>query len=409
MDTTQLVLSAQEKDEQAVKELYYDSYRQAYTVALLMAGNGDDAYDIMQESYYKAFTNLDLLANKAGFGSWFNKIVILKIKDFLKKKRGIELFFNAANLPKEVYEGRKFCPQPDVDYSENAKLAAQMLGTLTAEQRLTFAATVLQELSVNELAETLDVTEGAVGNALNDGKFALQVQSELLDQGNNSLPVPPEETVSFISFLLCRDAGKADVHEMAPKVRAAALGEDAAAEDSELKEKASGKVFKSKGQLIAVSAAGAVALLALVFCFIVFALPKITGRQNVLSSVFFQDKSNGASNGEITPETLIQDFEVAFKNGDENAMAELYAPEERTKQKAKGFGLSMIMDFVNTISKGTVDYEFTMEEVTYDGDSASAPLTITAKLGEIKLKDFDYNVSFVKVDGVWYIKEFEKT
>ena len=67
----------------------------------------------------------------------------------------------------------------------------------------------------------------------------------------------------------------------------------------------------------------------------------------------------------------------------------------------------MLKGFVDTVSGGMIEYVFDVGEVTYDGDAANAPLTISVKLGDISLKSFSYRTDFVKQDGRWYIKEFQ--
>ena len=58
MDTSQLVRRVQNGDEKALNELYYNCYKQAYTVALMLTKSEPDSYEIMQDSFLSAFLSI---------------------------------------------------------------------------------------------------------------------------------------------------------------------------------------------------------------------------------------------------------------------------------------------------------------------------------------------------------------
>ena len=67
-----------------IYELYYKAM---YNTALRIVGDPDDAEDVMQEAFLKAFQKLDTFIGKVSFGAWLKKIVINKALDFIKLKR----------------------------------------------------------------------------------------------------------------------------------------------------------------------------------------------------------------------------------------------------------------------------------------------------------------------------------
>ncbi|MBN1132588.1 MAG: RNA polymerase sigma factor [Bacteroidales bacterium] len=67
-----------------IYELYY---RVMYNTALRIVGDPDDAEDVMQEAFLKAFRKLDTFSGKVSFGAWLKKIVINQALDFIKLKK----------------------------------------------------------------------------------------------------------------------------------------------------------------------------------------------------------------------------------------------------------------------------------------------------------------------------------
>ena len=58
-----------------------------YNTTLRIVGDSDDAEDVMQEAFLKAFTKLRTYRGEVSFGAWLKRIVINKALDFLRLKR----------------------------------------------------------------------------------------------------------------------------------------------------------------------------------------------------------------------------------------------------------------------------------------------------------------------------------
>lgn len=68
-----LVEQAKQHDQKAIEELYRMTYSIMYSLAMTLCENHSDAEDILQESYVRAFSKLDTLAEKAAFINWLRK------------------------------------------------------------------------------------------------------------------------------------------------------------------------------------------------------------------------------------------------------------------------------------------------------------------------------------------------
>ena len=82
-----LVERARTGDEDAMTELYRRHERRAYNLALRTLGNPWDAADVAQETFIKAFKNLDSFKGEARFGTWLHRIVVNAAYDHFRRHR----------------------------------------------------------------------------------------------------------------------------------------------------------------------------------------------------------------------------------------------------------------------------------------------------------------------------------
>jgi RNA polymerase sigma-70 factor (ECF subfamily) len=82
-----LIEACKRGDQKAQFELYRLYYVAMYNTTLRIVGDSDDAEDVMQEAFLKAFTRLDSYRQEVSFGAWLKRIVINKALDFLRLKK----------------------------------------------------------------------------------------------------------------------------------------------------------------------------------------------------------------------------------------------------------------------------------------------------------------------------------
>lgn len=163
----ELAVKIQNGDKSAFDELYKLTSERAYFVALEFTKNNQDAEDILQESYIKALSKINELDKPESFSSWLNQIVANKSKDFLKKKKPM-LFEAEENEVFEVLpdEDTSFSPEENLDQTEFQKTVMEVLDELSEEKRACVLMMYFEELSVGEIAETLEIPEGTVKTRL---------------------------------------------------------------------------------------------------------------------------------------------------------------------------------------------------------------------------------------------------
>lgn len=87
MDYKKAVEAALKGNESAFSALYESTQRDMYYIALKYMKNEEDAMDVLQDSYIKAWQSLATLKDPASFRAWFGRIVANTAKNALAKKR----------------------------------------------------------------------------------------------------------------------------------------------------------------------------------------------------------------------------------------------------------------------------------------------------------------------------------
>ena len=163
----ELVVNLQNGDNNAFNELYKLTSPRAYFVALEITKNEQDAEDILQESYVKMLERIGSLDKPESFVSWFHQIVANRSKDSLRKKKPT-LFEGDENEAFEVIpdEDTSFSPEENLNQDELRRAVMEVIEELTEEKRACVLMMYFEEMSVNEIADTLEVPVSTVKNRL---------------------------------------------------------------------------------------------------------------------------------------------------------------------------------------------------------------------------------------------------
>lgn len=84
---TDLVEQCKANNRQAQLKLYRQYCDGMFSVAMRFLENEDDAEDVLQEAFIKAFQKLDQFSGEVTFGAWLKRIVINKCIDFIKSRK----------------------------------------------------------------------------------------------------------------------------------------------------------------------------------------------------------------------------------------------------------------------------------------------------------------------------------
>ena len=202
----ELVNLAKQDDQNSVNELYNQTFKKAYFVARTAIKSSDGDYssqieDILQDAYVKAFSSLDKLEDPEKFQGWLDTIVINRCKDFLKKKKPT-LFSDMASEnsndgstlefeDSQENDRMEFKPEETVDYGETKRLIAEMLDRMPEDQKMCLLMYYYEEMSVRQIAEAMDCSEGTIKSRLNYARKNLKGQVLELEKKGTKLYCMP--------------------------------------------------------------------------------------------------------------------------------------------------------------------------------------------------------------------------
>lgn len=160
-----------------------------YNLALRMCGNEDDAFDLAQESFLRAWRNLGSFQFESAFSTWLFRLCSNICLDFLRaKKRRAAVSLTMTD--DEGEENQLEIPDPGktpeeaVFAAEDRELLTRALNELPADQREILTLRAIDDLSYSEIARILNLQEGTVKSRLSRARTALR--KKLLQIGNKT-------------------------------------------------------------------------------------------------------------------------------------------------------------------------------------------------------------------------------
>jgi RNA polymerase sigma-70 factor (ECF subfamily) len=160
-----LVERASDGDPDARRELFERYRDQAYRVAFRVTGNGDDALDVVQDSFIKAFESLGEFQRDAGFKTWLLRIVTNRGLDHLRwRKVRLAVPIDGTNDegPVQVAAAERDPPGAALERQEMAQQVERAMDSLPPEQRAAFALHASGEMTYGQIAEVTGVPIGTV-------------------------------------------------------------------------------------------------------------------------------------------------------------------------------------------------------------------------------------------------------
>lgn len=155
--TADIVEAAKRGEPEAFEEIVRRTHRPVYALVYRIVGNHDDAADVTQEAYVRAWRSLRRFRGDADVATWLHRIASNAALTFVRR-RGRE---GIATEPEQLAAVAGAAPD-DEDARLGAGEVERALGRLPAGQR---AVVVLKDVygwSCAEIASELGATEGAV-------------------------------------------------------------------------------------------------------------------------------------------------------------------------------------------------------------------------------------------------------
>lgn len=176
-----LVLSAQKGDTRAFGQLVEKYQAAIHGLAFQLVQNVEDAYDLAQDAFIKAYTNLHQLKEPTKFLSWLRQIVTNEYKMFLRKRKEVASLDEMADIQGVVSMCRR-TPMPDenVVNAEFREMFLSALMALPADDRLVLTLQYMEEMTYNEIAEFIEMPQTTVIGLIQRAHQRLRKELEML-------------------------------------------------------------------------------------------------------------------------------------------------------------------------------------------------------------------------------------
>lgn len=224
----QYVVAAAKKDNKAMEILYKELYTDVVYICRSLNLNEEDANDVAQETFIKAFSQLDKLEDKGKFKQWVFRIANNKCLDLLRHNKVIQ--FDSIDAEESTFELPDKSKSADeiVMEKETSQLLMSIIEKLPIEQRTTVFLFFYQDYSVKEIAQMYGCSENTVRSRLNYAKkfMAKEIDKLDTDKKNRCLVLLP---FIYMVFANQRQAFACEIPNCVSVVSAVMSGKEVAA------------------------------------------------------------------------------------------------------------------------------------------------------------------------------------
>jgi RNA polymerase sigma-70 factor (ECF subfamily) len=145
-----LIQEAQKRDKKSLERLYRHFYGYAMSIAFRYSGNREEACEIVNDSYMKAFDKLDQFSLDNSFKSWFRRIIINTSVDYYRKNLKHQGIMDIEKAHAETYN-------PDIIDELSKEDILNCLGELPDILRVIFNMYEIEGYRHAEISEKLGI------------------------------------------------------------------------------------------------------------------------------------------------------------------------------------------------------------------------------------------------------------
>ena len=187
MSEEQLIRRAQQGDNGAFEELLLLHQKKVYNLCLRMSANADDALDLSQEAFIKAWRSIGQYQFEASFSTWLFRLTSNVCIDFLRRKKRrqetslTETYDDSDEGAERLLPDAGPGPEQQAMANETKRELACAMAQLAPDHREILQLRVMEELPYEQIAAILDVRVGTVKSRLARARLSLR---KILKEGN---------------------------------------------------------------------------------------------------------------------------------------------------------------------------------------------------------------------------------
>lgn len=161
-----IVKLVQDGDRASFESLVLNNQKKVYNLALRMVGNEDDAFDMTQEAFFRAYNSIGSFRGDCRFSVWLYRLTTNVCLDFLRsesRKAHVSLTFSEDDNEKELeIPDDRFSPQSEVEKAELRDAVRRGIKLLPMDYRAILLLREIDGLSYDEIGKALELEAGTV-------------------------------------------------------------------------------------------------------------------------------------------------------------------------------------------------------------------------------------------------------
>ena len=187
MSEEQLIRRAQQGDNGAFEELLLLHQKKVYNLCLRMSANPDDALDLSQEAFLRAWRSLGQYQFEASFSTWLFRLTSNICIDFLRRKKrrqetSLTESYDGSDEGAELsVPDAQPGPEQQAMTNETKIELARAMEQLSPEHREILQLRVVEDLQYEQIADILGVRVGTVKSRLARARLSFR---KILKAGN---------------------------------------------------------------------------------------------------------------------------------------------------------------------------------------------------------------------------------
>lgn len=195
MEDAVLIRKTLQGEMSAFEELVNRYEKQVYNLCLRMVNNREDAADLTQEAFLKAWRGLQFFKAEAAFSTWMYRLTTNVCIDFLRSRKrhdSISLTVEDEEHGEQELDVPDEAPLPEeqVLYSAQKEEISRAMAELDEESRMILTLRVVEDLSYEQIADVLDLKPGTVKSRLARARIKLK---KLLEEKGNKTEAKPSK------------------------------------------------------------------------------------------------------------------------------------------------------------------------------------------------------------------------
>ena len=176
-DVRSLIERARSGDRAAFGSLVRSYQRRVYMTALRLTGSHDDAKDVAQESFIRAYRALAGFDGRSDFFTWLYRIVVnVGLNQLRRVRRQRCVSLEEVTLPEALLQQSGDDPRRLLELKQMVRDIREALDELPETLRATVVLVVMEGIPYREAAELLECSEGTVAWRMHEARQKLRAR-----------------------------------------------------------------------------------------------------------------------------------------------------------------------------------------------------------------------------------------